>query len=179
MIAQTKMFLCYTKAEQPVLAEILPVSKPFQVGTRFAEELTFHLFEFTCTESEIAWSNLVAECFTYLTYTKRQFFTCCACYIGEVDENALSSFRTEIADRTAVFCDTDGCFEHKIEFADRCKIMFATYRTDDILMICNKGIHLVKTHGINVHFRVKITDQFVSTMACFTGFAVKKRIRET
>ena len=53
-------------------AEVLPVSKPLEVGAGFAEELAFHLLELADAEDEVARSYLVAESLADLAYAEGQ-----------------------------------------------------------------------------------------------------------
>ena len=89
VVAQTQFFGIHIKAQQPLVAEILPVGKPFEVGAGLAEEFKFHLLEFPRTESKVAGSNLVTETLAYLTDSERYFEPGSALYVFEVNKNAL------------------------------------------------------------------------------------------
>src|SRR5699024_5874102 len=80
---------------EPFLCEILPIVLPFDFSARFAEELQFHLIEFTGPESEVARRNLVTERFTHLTDAERKLLAHCTLCILVVDENALCCFGTQ------------------------------------------------------------------------------------
>ena len=56
--------------------------------------------------------------------------------------------------------------------------MLAAHRAYHVLMLRNKGIHLIKTHRIHVDFRVLLTDQLVGPVARLAGFAVEQRVGE-
>ena len=56
--------------------------------------------------------------------------------------------------------------------------MLAADGADDVLMLCDEGIHLVKAHGIHVHLGVLLTDQLVGAVACLAGAAVQQGVRE-
>ncbi len=61
VVAQAQMLLLDAEAQQPVLAVVLPVLEPFQVGAGLAEELALHLLELAGAEGEVARGDLVAE----------------------------------------------------------------------------------------------------------------------
>src|SRR5690554_5999535 len=75
MISQPNIFHIHAKGFEPVCTEIPPVLKPFQIRSRFAEKFQFHLFELSCSESEIARRNFVSEGFSDLTDSKGNLFS--------------------------------------------------------------------------------------------------------
>ena len=56
--------------------------------------------------------------------------------------------------------------------------MLAADGADDILVLCDESVHLVKAHGIHVHLGVLLTDQLVGAVACLAGAAVQQGVRE-
>ena len=65
-----------------------------------------------------------------------------------------------------------------LELADGGEVMLAADGADDVLMLCDEGIHLVKAHGIHIHLGVLLTDQLVGAVACLAGAAVQRGVRE-
>ena len=61
MITKSYLFFLYTKADQPVMAELSPIFEPFKICSWFTEKFKFHLLKCTCTESEVAGCDLVTE----------------------------------------------------------------------------------------------------------------------
>ena len=61
VVTQAQMLLLDAQAQQPVLAVVLPVSEPVQIGAGLAEELALHLLELAGAEGEVARGDLVAE----------------------------------------------------------------------------------------------------------------------
>ena len=89
VVAQAQVLLLDAQAQQPVLAVVLPVSEPLQIGAGLAEELALHLLELTGAEGEVARGDLVAESLAHLADTKGQLAAGGALDVGKVDENAL------------------------------------------------------------------------------------------
>ena len=56
--------------------------------------------------------------------------------------------------------------------------MLAAHRADDVLMLCNKGIHLIKAHGVHIDLMMLLTDQLIGAVAGLAGAAVQQRVRE-
>ena len=69
---------------------------PFFISSRLAEELKFHLLKFAGTEDEVTGGNFIAERLTNLADTKRRLLTCRGHDIGEVDEDSLCGFGTQV-----------------------------------------------------------------------------------
>ena len=63
MVAQAQRFLAHAQIKQELPAEVLPISEPFQIGPRLAEEFQLHLLELARTERKVARRDLVAEGF--------------------------------------------------------------------------------------------------------------------
>ena len=56
--------------------------------------------------------------------------------------------------------------------------MLAADGADDVLVLGDELVHLVKAHGIDVHFGVLVADELVGTVTCLAGAAVQQRVRE-
>ena len=78
MVAQAHVFRLDTERKQKVLAIILPIVEPFQIGIRLAEKFTLHLFELADTENKVSGRYLVSEGFSDLTYAERKLLSGCA-----------------------------------------------------------------------------------------------------
>ena len=61
MVTKTKVLVTHTEIKKELVAVILPVSKPLEVGAGLAEELKLHLLELTGTEHEVTGGDLVSE----------------------------------------------------------------------------------------------------------------------
>lgn len=79
VVAEFEIFVFHTEVEQPFVAEVLPVCKPFEVGAGFAEEFELHLFKLADTENEVAGSDLVAETLADLSDAERHFLRVVRC----------------------------------------------------------------------------------------------------
>ena len=178
MVAQTQVFLAYAQRQQPVFAEVFPVSEPLKVGAGFAEELAFHLLELADAEDEVARGDLIAEGLADLAYAEWQLFARGALDICEVNENALSGLGTQIAGGAGVLGNADGGLEHEVELADWGEIMLSADGADDILVRGYELVHLVESHRVNVYLVVLFADELVGAVACFAGAAVEQRVRE-
>ena len=56
--------------------------------------------------------------------------------------------------------------------------MLAADRADDVLVVGDELIHLIKAHGIHIDLRMLLTDQLIGTVACLAGTAVQQGVRE-
>ena len=54
--------------------------------------------------------------------------------------------------------------------------MLAANGADNVLMLGNERVHLVKVHGVHIHFRVLLTNQLIGAVTCLAGFAVQQRV---
>ena len=147
MITDTHFVFLHAKGFQPFNAEFSPIGKPLQIGIRFTEELHFHLFKLSCSESEIAGCNLISERLTDLTYPKRNFLSGSTLHIFEIDKNSLCRFRSEVYRVFVIFRNTLKRLEHQVKLTDICKIMLTTGRTGNIVFF-NKVLHLFLTPRI-------------------------------
>ena len=95
MVAGADFFGWQFEVEQPLVAEIAPVGKPFQIGAGLAEKLKFHLFEFASAEGEVAGGYFIAERFADLGNAEWNLAACGALNVFEIDKDALCSFRPQ------------------------------------------------------------------------------------
>ena len=56
--------------------------------------------------------------------------------------------------------------------------MLAADGADDILVGCDKCVHLVKAHCIDIDLVVLLGDEFVGSVAGFAGLAVEQGVGE-
>ena len=178
VVAQAQVLFLNAKAEQPVFAIVFPIGKPLKVCSGLAEELALHLLKLARAEREVARRDFVAERLAHLANAKGKLAARGALHIGKVYKNALRGFGAQITGAGRIFRYANGCFEHQIEFADGGKIVLAAHGAHHIVMLGNKGVHLVKVHGIHIHFRVHVANQLVCPVAGLAAFAVQQGIRK-
>src|SRR5437879_5588568 len=98
-----------------------------------AEELDFHLFEFTTTKRVIARVNLVAKRLTDLCDAERQFKPRTIEDVLKVHENSLGCFRPQKGNGRSIFHCPDVGLEHKVELSRLSECSWILYiRTHDI-----------------------------------------------
>ena len=134
VVAQAQVLFVDAQAQQPVLAVVLPVGEPLEVGAGLAEELALHLLELAGTEGEVARGDLVAEGLADLADAEGQLAAGGALDVGEVHEDALRGLGAQIAGRGGILGDADGGLEHQVELADGGKVMLAADGADDLVM---------------------------------------------
>ena len=178
VVTQAQVLLLDAKAQQPVLAVVLPVSEPVQIGAGLAEELALHLLELTGAEGEVARGDLVAEGLAHLAHAEGQLAAGGALDVGKVDEDALCGLGAQVASGGAVLGDADGGLEHQVELADGGEVVLAADGADDVLMLSDEGVHLVKAHGIHIDLGVLLADELIGAVACLAGAAVQQGVRE-
>ena len=98
--------------------------------------------------------------------------------LAKLTKMPLCGLGTQIAGGRAVLGHADGGLEHQVELADGGKIVLAADGADDVLVLCDESIHLVKAHGIHVHLGVLLADQLVGAVAGLAGAAVQQGVRE-
>ena len=180
VVTQAQVLLLDAKAQQPVLAVVLPVSEPVQIGAGLAEELALHLLELAGAEGEVARGDLVAEGLAHLADAEGQLAAGGALDVGEVHEDALRGLRPQIAGRGGILGDADGGLEHQVELADGGKVMLAADRADHLGMARNERVHLIKGHGVHIHVLalLAVRDELVGAVAALAGAAVHQRVAE-
>ena len=176
VVAQPEMLFLDAETQQPVLAVVFPVGKPFKVRAGLAEEFALHLLKLARAEREVARRDLVAERLADLADAERELPARRALDVREVDENALRGLRAEIAGRGRVLGNADGGFEHEVELADGRKVVLAAHRADDVLVLGDKSVHLLKGHGVHVDLVVLLADELVGAVTRAAGLAVEQRV---
>ena len=56
--------------------------------------------------------------------------------------------------------------------------MLAADRADDVLVVGDELIHLIKAHGIHIDLGMLLTDQLIGAVAGLAGTAVQQGVRE-
>mmetsp|Transcript_2708 Transcript_2708/g.3645 ORF Transcript_2708/g.3645 Transcript_2708/m.3645 type:complete len:200 (-) Transcript_2708:732-1331(-) len=97
---------------QPLFVEIGP-----HVITRRDKVFYFHLFKFTRSENEVAWSDLVTKSFANLRDTKWNFLATGSENVLKVEKDTLRRFRPEVSHARFIGNSTHLCLEHEIEIA--------------------------------------------------------------
>ena len=180
VVTQTQALLLDAQAQQPVLAEVLPVGKPFQVAARLAEELALHLLKFPGTEGEVARGNLVAEGLAHLANAEGQLAAGGALDVGEVDEDALCGFGPQVHRGGGVLGHANLGLEHQVKLADGGEVVLAAVGANHFLVGGNESVHLLKAHGIHVDSLTGLTglNQLVSALTGAAALAVHQRVGE-
>ena len=111
-----EVFWVNAQVHVPIPAGLEPVLVPLFVRSWFDEEFHLHLLELTGAEDEVARRNFVTERFADLTDAKRWLLTRTALHVGEVDEDSLSGFRTQVVHARFVFDRTKLSAQQPVEF---------------------------------------------------------------
>mmetsp|Transcript_18939 Transcript_18939/g.44067 ORF Transcript_18939/g.44067 Transcript_18939/m.44067 type:complete len:295 (-) Transcript_18939:643-1527(-) len=85
------------------------------VRLRVYEVLDFQLLELTRSEQKLPWCNLIAEGLAHLGDTKGDLLPSGSFHILEVDENALSSLRSQVAYRRRIRIGAHIGGKHQVE----------------------------------------------------------------
>ena len=177
MIPQPEVFILDTQIQQEVVAVILPVGEPLQIGARLAEELQLHLLELTGAEDEVARGDLVAEGFSDLGDTEGQLPAGGALDVGKVDKDTLGGLRTQIQFALSVLGDTLEGLEHQVKFADIGKVGGTAVRAFDALFF-DEIHHLLVAPAVGGHAGL-LLDELIGAMAGFAVLAVHQRVGKT
>ena len=127
----------------------------FVVGAFLAEELMFHLFKLNRSENEVAGGDFVAERFTYLRDTERDFCSRRSLYVQKVDEFALSRFGAEVNFVLTFFRNPARGFKHKVELSYRRKVALAALRANDVVFF-DIVFHFLVGHEVGVDGAVRM-----------------------
>ena len=183
VVSQPQVFLGQADGQQPLMAEGTPIVKPFQIGSRFAEEFHFHLLKFPDPENEIARGDLIPERFSDLPDAEGKLLSHGALYIHKVHKNALGRFGTEIHRVLGVLGYTLESFEHQVELPDVGEIMFAAGGTGNAVLF-NKALHFGLCKGVyrlgqgHTLLPAPVLDQLVCTEALMALSAIHQRVRK-
>ena len=184
VVTQTQVLVLHAQAQQPLVAEVLPVGEPLQLGAGGAEELQLHLLELTGAEGEVARGDLVAESLAHLAHAEGQLAAGGALDVLEVDEDTLGSLGTQIHGVLGVLGDTLEGLEHQVKLTDVCKVMFAAAWAGN-LMLFDKFHHLFLRPGIYASFNLDpmlctvVLDQLICTETLMALLTVHQRIRKS
>ena len=151
VVAQAQIFFLDAKAQQPVLAVVLPVGEPLQVGVGLAEELALHLLKLPGTEGEVARGDLVAERLADLADAEGQLAAGGALDVGKVDEDALRGLGAQIAGGGGILGHADGGLEHQVELADGGEVMLAADGADDLGVVAMNSSISSKVMASDIH----------------------------
>ena len=176
VVAQAEVLILHTERQQPVVAVVLPVLEPLEVGAGLAEELKLHLLELTGTEGKVAGCNLIAERLAHLADAEGDLLAGGALDVLEVDENALRGLRTEIDLVLGIFGNALIGLEHQVELADIGKIVAAAVGARDLVLI-DIGLHLLVGPAGRV-FAGRVLDQLIRAVTGLAVLAVHQRVRE-
>ena len=165
------------------MAESLPVIKPLQIRSGFAEEFKLHLFELSRTEDEVAGSDLVPEALTDLADAEGDLLTCGTLDIAEVNEDTLSCLRSQVYLARCILSYADECLKHEVELTDISEIMSAACRTWNVIVpdVLN---HILRAHAFHGNILdpvllVPVLNEIVSSVSCLTLLTVDKGIGES
>ena len=99
----------------PVEPLFLPVVQPRHLIGRWHEELELHLLELAKPEDRVAGRDLVTEGLPDLRDAKRRAHPRRVQDVGEVDEDALGRFRTQVDLRARILGRAHEGLEHQVE----------------------------------------------------------------
>ena len=123
VVVETIVVIAKAQCLMPFQTSLFPFLEPFEFGSRFYEELHFHLFELTHTENELTGHDFVTESLTNLSDTERNLHTSCLLYVQVVHENTLSGFRTKINLHGTVGSRTHFGGKHQVELTHFCPVL--------------------------------------------------------
>ncbi len=66
----------------------------------------------------------------------------------------------------------------RLNFRMGVKVVLAADGAHHIVMLGNKGVHLVKIHGVGVDLRMAVADELIGAVAGLAAFAVQQRVGE-
>ena len=175
VVPEPHVFFLHAQGEEPVLAVVLPVVEPVQVGVGLAEELALHLLELPGAEGEVAGGDLIAEGFADLADAEGQLLPGGALDGGEVHKDALSGLGAEVDLTLGVLGDADEGLEHEVELPDVGEVLAAAFGAGDAVVL-DVGAHLLKGHAVGV--AAVFLDELVGAVAGLAVLAVHQRVGE-
>src|SRR5579871_2636279 len=159
MFVELQLVAAETHLVDPPLQVILdPLLMPILILARMHKVLDLHLLQFTDTEEEVAWGDLIAERLADLRDAERQLAVGGIQHVLEVDEHALRRFRAQIGIGIRIGEGTDLGFEHQIEGARlrQLALALAGVELGMFQALCILELILAETAfaGLTVHKRI-------------------------
>ncbi len=179
VVPEPKIFISNTQIQKPLVAEGSPVLKPFQIGSRFAEEFQLHLLKLSGSERKVSRSYFISECLSYLGNAKRYLPSGGSLYVLEIDEYSLGCLRPQVNLCLGVFSNTLIRFKHHVELSDIRKVCRTTLRASYIVILDVLG-KLFISPAIHIYFLAlfisPLFNNFVCPASCLAVFAVNERV---
>ena len=183
VVAQPQVLVPHAQVQQPLVAEVLPVGEPVQLGAGGAEELQLHLLKLAGAEGEVARGDLVAEGLADLAHAEGQFSPGGALDVLEVDKDALGGLRAQVHGVLGVLGDALEGLEHQVELADVGPVVLAAGGAGDVVLL-HELLHLGLGHGVHAVAQLEVIllapvlDDLVGAEALLALLAVHQRIGE-
>ena len=183
VVAQAQLIVAQAEVEQPLVAEVLPVGEPGQLGAGLAEELQLHLLELTDAEDEVARGDLVAEGLADLADAEGELAAGGPLDGREVHEDALCGLGTEVDGVLRVLGDALEGLEHQVELTDIGEVMLAAGGAGNVVLL-DEVLHLALGEGIDGLGQLEgglaapILNELVRAEALVALAAVHQRIGE-
>ena len=183
VVPQAQVLVPHAQVQQPLVAEVLPVGEPLQLGAGLAEELQLHLLKLPGAEGEVARGDLVAEGLADLAHAEGQLPAGGALDVLEVDEDALGGLGPQVDGVLGVLGDPLEGLEHQVELADVGPVVLAAGGAGDVVLL-HKLLHLRLAHGVHAVAQVEavllapVLDDLVGPEALLALLAVHQGIGE-
>ena len=177
MVAQAQVLVLHAEGQQPVVAVVLPILEPLQIGAGLAEELQLHLLELTRAEGEVAGCDLIAEGLANLADAERNLLSGRALDVLEVDKDALRGLRAQVDLVLGVLGHALIGLEHQVELADVGEVVAAAVRARDLVLV-DIGLHLLVGPAGRVDAG-RVLNQLVRAVTGLAVLAVHQRIGKT
>ena len=183
VIVETVVLCTEAESLVPLHTGLLPLLEVFEFGAWLNEELHFHLLKLAHTEDELTCNNLVTESLTNLSDTERNLHTASLLNVEIVDEDALSSLRTQIYLHCAFRSRTHFGREHEVELAYVGPVLGAADGVNDFLVRDNLlQLGKIRTlHSLGITFVQSVALLLVLYNACVGGteLSLVERVAET
>ena len=176
MVAQFEVLFAQTEGEEEVLAVVLPVLEPLEVGSGLAEEFKLHLFELAGPEREVARRDLVSEGFAYLTYAEGDLFSGRSLNVLKVYEYTLSRLRPEVYLARRILGNALEGLKHQVELSYIGEIMLAAVGTSYVVLFYIVEHFLIRP-AVGGNAR-RVLYELIGSESGLTLLTVHKRIRK-
>ena len=183
VVPEAEVVILHPQAQQPLVAELLPVGEPLQLGAGLAEELQLHLLKLPGAEGEVAGGDLVAEGLADLADAEGQLLPGGALDVLEVHKDALGGLGAEVHGVLRVLGDPLEGLEHQVKLADVRPVVAAAGGAGDVVLL-HKFLHLRLAQGVHGLAQVKVVllapvlDDFVRPEALLALLAVHEGVGE-